>query len=123
MKKILVTAFLSIFLTGCFTSKKPANLNIAAAYPFEGRYTASDEIVVNGEKTEVESKDSIWILSSKTLYSLLTTVSDNKDKITFGNKKTYVFSKDGSFIEYKRDAFDDEEYVWENWIVPTNGVR
>ena len=122
MKKAFFLSLIAVFCAGCF-STKPTPLNISSVYPFEGRYDSSNTIKIDDDKISFNKEDSVWILSNHTLYNLLTAVSDNKDKITFGNKKTYVFSKDGSFIEYKRDAFDDEEYVWENWIVPTNGVR
>lgn len=123
MKKLFFAFIVSLFCSGCFSTKgRP--LNISAAYPFEGRYDSSVEIKIDGNKAEVKKEDSIWILSNHTLYNLLISVSDSSDKITFENGKTYMFSKEGTLLyPSMKDAFDDEEYVWENWMIPTNGVR
>lgn len=125
LKKTLIFLLLSLCCVGCFSTKKPSTVSITAAYPFEGRYSAADEITINGIETKVKDSDSLWVLSNNTLYNLLVSVSDSKDKILFGTKeKTYFLpsEKNNRPIE-SRDAFDDEEYVWDNWTVPTNGVR
>lgn len=123
MKKILFTIFVSLLCCGCF-STKPQNLSISAAYPFEGRYDSSAKIEIEGNKVEVRKEDSLWILSNHTLYNLLISVSDSPEKITFSNGRTYMFSKEGiSTNSIVRDEFDDEEYVWQTWTIPTNGVR
>ena len=122
-KKLFILTILSMLCTGCF-STKPHALNINAVYPFEGRYDSSVEIKIDGNKAEVRKEDSLWILSNHTLYNLLVSVSDSPDKITFGNGRTYTFSKKGVSLDpIAKDAFDDEEYVWQTWTIPTNGVR
>lgn len=121
-KKLFILTMLSMLCAGCF-STKPHALSINAVYPFEGRYDSSAEIKIDGSKAEVRKEDSIWILSNNTLYNLLVSVSDSTDKIVFGNGRAYEFSKKGILERTARDAFDDEEYVWETWTVPTNGVR
>jgi len=123
MKKKLLILTVSLLCCGCFSSK-PHNLSISAAYPFEGRYDSSAKIEIEGNKAEVRKEDSLWILSNHTLYNLLVSVSDSPDKITFGNGRTYTFSKKGVSLDpIAKDAFDDEEYVWQTWTIPTNGVR
>lgn len=123
MKTKLLALTISLLCCGCF-STKPHNLSINAVYPFEGRYDSSVEIKIDGSKAEVRKEDSVWLLSNHTLYNLLVSVSDSSDKITFGNGRTYTFSKKGVSLDpMSRDAFDDEEYVWQNWTIPTNGVR
>ena len=123
MKKLVALAIFSMLCAGCF-STKPHALSINAVYPFEGRYDSSVEIKIDGSKAEVRKEDSIWLLSNHTLYNLLVSVSDSPDKITFGNGRTYTFSKEGVSLDpVSKDAFDDEEYVWQNWMIPTNGVR
>lgn len=122
MKKILLTLLPIVLCSGCF-SAKPHHLSISAAYPFEGRYDSSASVEIDGKKADVRKEDSIWILSNNTLYNLLVSVSDSTDKIVFGNGRTYEFSKKCISERTARDAFDDEEYVWQNWTIPTNGVR
>ena len=123
MKKVLATAFLSVFLlAGCFSSKNKT-LSVSSVYPFEGRYDSTHEIVVDSKKAEIKEKDSVWVLSNHTLYYLLTSVSDSPNKIVFG-KRAYLLEKsDRELREVSRDSFDDEEYVWENWTVSTNKVE
>lgn len=122
MKKLVALAIFSMLCSGCF-SAKPHALSINAVYPFEGRYDSSTEIKIDGSKAEVRKEDSIWLLSNHTLYNLLVSVSDSPDKIVFGNGRTYEFSKKCISERTARDAFDDEEYIWQNWTIPTNGVR
>lgn len=124
MKKILSLILISLYLTGCFSNKNKT-LAVSAVYPFEGRYDSSAEIVIDGNKATVKKDDSIWILSNHTVYYLLTTVSDSQDKIVLG-KKAYDLKR--SELKELRtpaqlDSFDDEEYIWEKWTIPTNGVR
>ena len=126
MKKLTLSLALiaSLFVSGCFSSKpEQHNLNITAAYSFEGRYSSSDLIEINGNKASFNECDFIWILSNNTLYDLLTSVSDSPDKIVFGDGKVYNFSREGISQSVIKDAFDEEEYVWEKWTIPTNGVR
>lgn len=123
MKKFAFAILASLLCCSCF-STKPQPLSVSAAYPFEGRYDSSAKIEIDEKQAEVKDGDSLWILSNHTLYNLLTSVSDAPDKIVFsGNGKAYLFTKEDSVLLGSRDAFDDEEYVWENWTIPTNGVR
>lgn len=124
MKRLLLTTIIALCLCGCFSSKNKT-LSVSSVYPFEGRYDSTHEIVIDGEKEQIKEKDSIWVLSNHTLYYLLTSVSDNPNKIVFG-KKEYSFKKNGEVKELNpasRDSFDDEEYVWENWIIPPEGTK
>lgn len=128
MKKILTTALLSlVLLSGCFSSK-PQSIAVSSVYPFEGRYDSSHEIVIDENVAKFKSEDSVWVLSNHTLYYLLTSVSDSPNKIVLG-KKAYSFDEKAKdedlkmLEEIERDIFDDEEFIWENWVVPTNGVR
>lgn len=123
MKKIFLV-FLVILCTSCFSPKKQ-HLSIAAAYPFEGRYSQISEITIDGNKAVVREEDSIWILSNNTLYNLLTSVSDSTDKIMFGSKSYSIEKKDGkkTLLESSRDPFDEEDFVWESWNISTNSVR
>lgn len=123
MKKAFFLSLIAVLCAGCFSTKKTP-LNVSAVYPFEGRYDSSAKIEIEGSKAEIRKEDSLWILSNHTLYNLLISVSDSPDKITFGNGRTYTFSKEGVSLDpIAKDAFDDEEYVWQTWTIPTNGVR
>lgn len=121
MKKLLSTLILSItVLCGCFSLKN--ELNLTAAYPFEGRYTSKNEIVIDGKKAEFNKEDSIWVLSNRTIYNLLVDVSDSEGKVIFKDSKIDRFNDDLArrFNEYKKynsaeDDFIDEKFIWEDW--------
>lgn len=126
LRKFFLAALLSFTFcfSGCFSGKQQP-LTVSSVYPFEGRYTTSNEIVIDNEKCSFSDDDSVWVLSNHTLYYLLTSVSDSPNKIVFG-KKEYSFQKSFSQTNATakaRDAFDDEEFVWITWTIPTNGIR
>jgi len=128
LRKFFLASLLSLTFcfSGCFSGKQQP-LTVSSVYPFEGRYDATNEIVIDNEKCSFNDNDSVWVLSNHTLYYLLTSVSDFPNKIVFG-KKEYTFKK-SSFPTNEnesvksRDAFDDEEFVWITWTIPTNGIR
>lgn len=121
MKKLISTIILSAtLLCGCFSTK--SELNLTAAYPFEGRYTSKNEIVIDSMKAEFDKNDSIWILSNRTIYNLLVDVSDSEDKIVFKNSKINDFNREliKKFNDYKKynsdeDDFAGERFIWEEW--------
>lgn len=123
-KLFLLCSIVSIFCNGCLSNRHMLSIN--AAYPFEGRYDSSSTITINQDKIRFQEKDSIWILSNHTLYNLLTSVSDSKDKVIFkSSKRDYLFS--GNFdkeitniTNSSTSSFDDEEYVWDSWIQSKN---
>ena len=127
IRKTVLAALLalSIFASGCFSTKKPVGIHVSSVYPFEGRYDSSAEISINGSEAEIREEDSIWILSSMTLFNLLTSVSDSEQKIVFergAEQKSYILDKKARKCD-ELDPFDSEEYIWQNWMVPTNGLR
>lgn len=120
MKKFIALLGIGlVFCSGCFSTKP--GISVSAAYPFEGRYSSSDKIAINGNEAKVKEDESIWILSNNTLYNLLVSVSDSKDKVVFGNR-TYTLKKTMDSTEIEKpsqntNSFDNEEYVWENFEV------
>lgn len=123
MKKILFTIALAL-LTGC-ASFKSQQINVTAAYPFEGRYDSNTEIVVDGKK--LNYSESIWILSNKTLYGLLTSANPSK-RTSLLLQNNLDESELPTFFEVPNavrdmDDFCNEQYVWETWIVSTNRVE
>ena len=122
MKRLILTAILSLCLCGCFSNKNKT-LTVSSVYPFEGRYSSTHEVVIDGKQAEVREKDSIWVLSNHTLYYMLTSVSDSPNKLVFGEKAYKLEKSERKIREIGIDPFDDEEYVWENWNVSTNKVK
>ena len=108
-------------LVGCASNK--GQINITAAYPFEGRYGQETEIKIDGHK--IAYNESVWILSNKTLYSLLSTASPNKRRAMLLQNK---LDEAPRFFEMTEDPkgdledFCNEVYVWETWEVSTNKV-
>ena len=120
MKKILSIITIALLCCGCITKK--AELNISTVYPFEGRYDNSANIIVNGDKIIFDKKDSVWLLSNKTLFNLLVDVSKSTDKIIFKGTKSDIVSQKAELLaaqawEDAKDEFESEDYVWdkENW--------
>lgn len=113
-------AMLSISLpliSGCFSTPKH-DLRITAIYPFEGRYDSSNIVSINDNKISFAKEDSIWILSNNTLGNLLISVSEDKEKIIFKANRSYsILEEFNNFKKTQNDEFDNEEYVWDGWII------
>ena len=120
-KTLAILAASLLVLTGCFTGKQ--QINVAAAYSFEGRYGTDTEIRIDGKK--INYSESVWVLSNKTLYSILTTANPNKrDTVLLENSLVDVptIYETPSAKRSDIDDFCNEEYVWEKWTVSTNAV-
>jgi hypothetical protein len=57
-------------ISGCWHFTPP-EINITPVEKWERRYDKTSEIVINGEKLDLENVESVWLLSNKTLYNLL----------------------------------------------------
>ena len=128
MKNKIFSIILCLLLTGCFTNPKnnTSQLNILTAQSYEGHYKNDSNIRINGKKIILNENESLWILSNSTLYNLLVSVSDSNDKIIFNGiqsttNNSTLTNKNTNVTNKLDSSFDDEEYVWEKWIVPTNG--
>ena len=61
-------------------------------------------------------------MGNKSLYNLLVDVADNDGKIVFKNQVIKTIPKDKEQFDRQcgNNWFDDEEYIWEEFIVSTN---
>ena len=122
-KKIFSILVLSVLalLTSCASSKN--QINVAAAYPFEGRYGTEVEIRIDGK--QIHYSESVWVLSNKTLYSLLTSTGAKKREPVLLENKFEAIDTVFETPSVRRDNIDDfcnETYVWESWVISTNNV-
>ena len=69
-KKIgIFVIFLGVFLSGCMT--KTQEINVVSTRPWEGHYKNVQDFYEATRDVKLEDGESIWVLSNKTLYSIL----------------------------------------------------
>lgn len=77
MKKFLsiFCIFISLLSTGCLSTNV---IGINTVKSYEGRYDKSSEIIVNGQKINLEGEEVVWIVRGETLSVIMSTAADKK---------------------------------------------
>ena len=71
--KIIPIISLAFILQGCFSTN---HIGVNTVKSYEGRYTSSNEIVIDGQKIDIEKDSVVWVMRGETLTVLLSTAAN-----------------------------------------------